>query len=80
MTWKEVVKTAKYKWVVIEVIKAKSENGKRIIEDMNLLAEYESGGEVLKDYAKRKKENKEKEFYVHDSTVDFLDIDEVKLD
>lgn len=28
MTWKEVVKTAKYKWVVIEVIKAKSENGK----------------------------------------------------
>ena len=24
--------------------------------------------------------NKEKEFYVHDSTVDFLDIDEVKLD
>lgn len=80
MTWKEVVKTAKYKWVVIEVIKAKSENGKRIIEDMNLLAEYESGGEALKDYAKRKKENKEKEFYVHDSTVNFLDIDEVKLD
>lgn len=80
MTWKEVIKIAKYKWVVIEAVKAKSENGKRIIEDMNFLAEYEGGSDALKDYAKRRKENKDKEFYVCDSTIDVLDIDEVKLD
>ncbi len=80
MTWKEVIKSAKYKWVVIEAIKAKSENGKRIIEDIDFLAEYENGSDALKDYAKRRKENKEKEFYVCDSTIDVLDIDEVKLD
>ena len=33
MTWNEVVKTAKYKWVVIEVVKATSENGKRIVDE-----------------------------------------------
>lgn len=80
MTWKEVVKNAKYKWVVIEVLKAKSENGKRIVEDIEFLAEYENGSSALKDYAKRRKENKDKEFYVCDSTIDVLDIDEVKLD
>lgn len=80
MTWNEVVKTAKYKWVVIEVVKATSENGKRIVDDIEFLAEYESGGEALKDYARRRKENKDKEFYVCDSTMDVLHIDEVKLD
>ena len=66
-----------------EIIKYALEHGINFFDTANyysLGASEEILGQALKDYAKRKKENKEKEFYVHDSTVDFLDIDEVKLD
>ena len=46
-------------------------------KEKKVQGEKEEKQEVKKE---EKTENKEKEFYVNDSTVDILDIDEVKLD
>lgn len=76
MTWESVRKLYKEKWVLIEAIKAHSNNGKRIVEDMDLVGVYDKGNEALKDYTNRHKEDKSKEFYVYSTINEKLEIEE----
>lgn len=76
MNWKEVRSLYKDKWILIEAIKAYSNNGKRIIADMSVVGVYDKGNEALKDYVNRHKEDKSREFYVCSTINEELIIEE----
>ena len=76
MTWKSVRDLYKDKWVLIEAIKANSDNGKRIVEDIAVIGVFDKGNEALKDYRNRHKEDKTKELYVCNTVNEELTIEE----
>jgi hypothetical protein len=76
MKWKDAIQQYPNKWLLIKAIKAKSENGQRIIEDLGIINAFESGSEALKEYTKRHKLNKSEEMYVYHTSKNTLDIAE----
>ncbi|WP_297519950.1 hypothetical protein [uncultured Clostridium sp.] len=76
MKWNEIRDNYNNKWVLIEMLKANSVSGKRIIEDMSVIGAYENGNEALKNYSIRHKADKTKEMYVYNTSKEVLDIDE----
>lgn len=76
MTWKSVRELYKDKWVLIEAIKAHSDNGKRIVEDVAVVGVFDKGNEALKDYSNRHKEDKTRELYVCNTVNEELTIEE----
>ncbi len=53
MKWQEATKKHPNKWLLIKVIKAKSQNGLRVVEDLDIIKAFESGSEALKDIMER---------------------------
>lgn len=76
MKWETVRELYKDKWILIEAMKACSNGGKRIVEDMSVVGVYDKGNEALKDYANRHKEDKSREFYVYNTANEELRIEE----
>lgn len=76
MTWSDVRENYKNKWIVFESLKAKSEKGKRIVEDLAVIAAFDNGSEALKSYSSWHKKDKSKEMYVYNTANESLDIEE----
>ncbi len=76
MRWSDVRETYKNKWIVFESLKAKSEEGKRIVEDLDVIAAFDDGSEALKNYSLWHKKDKSKEMYVYNTANESLDIEE----
>ena len=76
MKYSEARDTHKNKWILFQVISAYSENGKRIVSDLAALKSYEKGNDALKDYANYHKADKQKEYYVYNTTHETLEIEE----
>ena len=76
MKWNEVRENFKNKWIVFESLNAKSENGKRIVEDLAVIAAFDNGSDALKNYSFLHKKDKTKEMYVYNTTNEFLNIEE----
>lgn len=76
MKWSDVRENYRNKWIVLEALKAKSEEGKRIIEDLAIIAVFDNGSEALKHYSSWHKKDKSKEMYVYNTANESLDIEE----
>ena len=76
MRWSDVRENYKNKWIVLEALKAKSEKGKRIIEDLAIIEVFDNGSEALKSYSFWHKKDKSKEMYVYNTANETLDIEE----
>lgn len=76
MRWSDVRENYKDKWIVFESLKAKSEEGKRIVEDLDVIAAFDDGSEALKNYSLWHKKDKSKEMYVYNTANESLDIEE----
>lgn len=76
MKWFDVKKEYPNKWVLIKAIDAKTENGLRIVEELEVLNAFEEGKEALKEYSIKHKLNKSDEMYVYHSSKDNLEISE----
>lgn len=76
MRWSDVRENYKNKWIVFESLKAKSEEGKRIVEDLAVIAAFDNGSEALKNYSLWHKKDKSKEMYVYNTANESLDIEE----
>jgi hypothetical protein len=74
MKWCDAKNKYPDKWILIKAIKAKSENGLRIIDDLEVLNTFENGNDALKEYTSRHKLNKSDEMYVYHSSKDRLEI------
>lgn len=76
MRYCEARKIYKNKWILFEAISPCSQCRKRIVTDLAVLKSYDKGNEALKDYAVYHKNNKEKEYYVYNTTHQTLEIEE----
>lgn len=76
MNWDDAKNKYPNKWVLIKVIDAKSENGLRIVEKLEVLNAFENSQEALKEYSIKHKLNKYDEMYVYHTSKDTLKISE----
>lgn len=76
MKWTDVRNKYPNKWILIKVIEAKSENGLRIVENLEVLNTFERSQDALKEYSIKHKLNKSDEMYVYHSSKDSLKISE----
>lgn len=76
MKWKDAREKYPNRWLLIKALEAKSENGFRIVEDLDIINCFENGSEALKAYSKIHKQDKFLEMYVYHTSKDTLDIGE----
>ena len=78
MKWDQVRETYPNKWVIVEAIKAHSEDNQRIVEDLSVYGEYENSMDALKKHAEMHKQLPNREFYFFHTSRERLDIIEKK--
>jgi len=76
MKWEEIRRHYPDQWLLVEAIKARSESGKRILEQLSVVSEFPDSVMALKDYAQLHKEAPERELYVLHTSREMLDITE----
>ncbi|MBZ5749571.1 MULTISPECIES: hypothetical protein [Metabacillus] len=64
MKWSEVRKQFPNRCVLVESLKAKTEDNERIIEEMSVIDDFENGNAAWKVYKKLHAENQSRELYI----------------
>lgn len=76
MKWNEARKVYPNKWLLFEAIEARSEGGKRIVEELSVINIYDNGKEAIKEFAEKHKKDKSREMYVYHTKNEQLLIEE----
>jgi hypothetical protein len=76
MRWEEIRRRYPDRWLLVEAIKAHSEAGKRIVEQLSVVSEFPDSVTAMKDYAQLHREAPERELYVLHTSRETLDITE----
>ncbi len=74
MTWQEIQKSFPHQWLLIEAIKAHTENDMRILEDMAVLNTYPDSKVAMDAYAEWHRKEPHREFLVLHTDRKKLDI------
>ena len=77
MKWEDVRESYLEKWLVIEAISARTENKKRIIEELTVINSFKDNNEALREYIQLHKTHPEREMYVVHTSRTELDIEEL---
>jgi hypothetical protein len=64
MQWEEIRNSYPQKWILVEAIKAHSEQGKRILEQLTVINNYSDSLEAMNQYKELHKQFPDREFYV----------------
>jgi hypothetical protein len=64
MQWQEIRKHYPHQWLLIEAIKAHSENDKRILDEISVIGTYSDSVEAMNSYMQLHKQAPERELYV----------------
>lgn len=64
MKWSEIRTQYPKKWLLIEALKAHSEEGRRILDELTVLNTFESSIEAMSQYKDYRKNNRDREYYV----------------
>ncbi len=64
MTWEEIRRHFPQQWLLIEALKARTENGLRILEDIAVIKIFDDSTPALKEYAKLHHESPRREMFV----------------
>ena len=76
MEWEQVRKHYPYQWLLVEAIQARSESGKRILEQLTVVNLFPDGLSAMKGYLRLHHESPERELYVLHTDRDKLDVTE----
>jgi hypothetical protein len=76
MTWDSVRKHLPHQWLLVEAVKAYSENGKRIVEEYSVWNVYPNWSEAMTAYAGLHREMRDKEFLVLHTDRETVEIEE----
>lgn len=77
MRWDEIRKIHPLTWLIIEAIDARTEDKKRIIEEMTVVGSFEDSVSALQRYLQLHKTHPNREMYVVHSSRPMLDIEEI---
>jgi hypothetical protein len=64
MNWQKIREHYPQQWILTEAIKARSEGGKRILEQISVINAFKDSLSAMNDYRKLKKEAPEREMFV----------------
>lgn len=78
MEWQEIRKHYPHPWVLVEVLKAHSESGKRILEQLAVVNTFPDSLAAMKYYIQLHRQSPKREFYVLHTDRETLDISERK--
>ncbi len=76
MNWREIRKFYPRQWLLIEAIKARSEGGKRILEEISVINAFPDSISAMMDYKNLKKQTPIRELFVFHTSREELDITE----
>jgi hypothetical protein len=78
MRWEEIRSHYPHQWLLVEAIKARSEAGKRILEDLTIVNTFPNSRAAMKEYTQLHAEAPERELYVLHTDREKLDVIERK--
>lgn len=78
MDWKQIRKKYPEQWLLIEAIKARSEAGKRILEQISVINTFPDSISAMMGYKNLKNESPARELFVFHTSREELDIKERK--
>lgn len=76
MKWEEIRQYYPHQWLLVEAIKAHSESGKRIIDQLSVIHTFQDSIAAMKDYTQLHRDSPERELYVFHTDREQLDIAE----
>ena len=76
MQWQDIRRHYPDQWLLVEAIKAHSEEDRRILEDIAVLETFEDSDAAMKSYAGLHREAPQRELYVFDTDREELDVRE----
>ncbi len=76
MKWAEIRNHYPHQWLLVEAIKAHSEAGKRILEQISVVSTYADSVTAMQGYTQLHREAPERELYIFHTDRDSLDITE----
>lgn len=76
MQWQEIRNYYPHQWLLVEALKARSELGKRIVEQLAVVNTYPDAQAAMKEYAQLHHQAPERESYVLHSDRETLDVTE----
>lgn len=74
MKWEEIRRHYPDQWLLVEAIKAHSESGKRILEQISVVSTFPDSVTAMRGYTKLHREAPERELYVFHTDRETLDI------
>lgn len=77
MRWEEVRENYPSQWLIIEAIDARTEDKKRIIEEITVVDTFTDNNEALRKYIQLHKSHPNREMYVVHTSRPELDIEEI---
>ena len=78
MKWEEIREHYPHQWLLVEAIKAHSDSGKRILEQISVIGVFPDSVTAMKGYTQLHREAPERELYVFHTDREWLDIMERK--
>lgn len=76
MNWQKIREYYPHQWLLIEAIKARSDGGKRILEQIAVINAFSDSVSAMNDYKRLKKESPEREMFVCHTSRGEIDITE----
>lgn len=76
MKWEEIRSHYPHQWLLVEATKARSEEGKRILEQLSVVATFPDSVTAMRDYIQLHHGALERELYVFHTGYEQLDISE----
>ncbi len=74
MQWKEIREHYPQQWLLVEAIKAHTEEDKRILDNLSVLNIYSDSTAAMKEYMQLHHETPEREVYILHTSRERLDI------
>lgn len=78
MQWNKIRNLYPHQWLLIEAIKAHTESGKRILDQLSVINTFTKSQEAMKDYSQLHHKMPERELYILHTDKETIDISERK--
>lgn len=79
MKWQEIRNQYPNQWVLVEALKANSQNNKRKIQDMAVISEYDNSTKAWKGYKTLHLSNPSRELYIFHTSNEKIEVTEERF-
>lgn len=77
MEWNEIRRTYPHQWLLLEALEARSDSGKRILEDLSVVESFPDSTAAMRGYKELHHRAPDRELYVLHTDREDLDITEL---